>query len=298
MRRAMLGAYTYAEFFGHVPFFLAAMGISSLRHKGDPTQRLPGRWMRRFGRWTSNATPLWKFSVEGEGPKDIKERAYVVVANHESTADPFLLSFLPWDMRWVAKEEIFKLPVLGWLMRAGGDIPLRRGSRESVAQMMAECLRALNAGIPLMMFPEGTRSATGELGQFKDGAFKLAIDAQVPVLPLALAGTRDCRPKGSLWFGEARAAVKILEPIETKGMTAADLPRLREEARRRIAEALPDLRTRTGHVASPRLSAPPAAMGANDSIDSMPPSAEPKMKTNGAPAAHSARAQVAERAAE
>lgn len=246
MPHALLGAYTYAEFFAHAFVFLPIMAVSSVRHRGDPTQRIPGRWMRRFGRSSADFTPLWKFSVEGDAPPDIGTRAYVVVANHESTADPFLLSYLPWDMRWVAKEEIFRLPVLGWMMRFGGDIPLRRGDRASVEEMLQESKHTLAHGMSIMMFPEGTRSQTGELGAFKDGAFQLAIDAQVPVLPLALAGTRACRPKGSLWFGEARASVKVLAPIETTGLTAADVPALRERARTQIADALPGLRSRLG----------------------------------------------------
>ena len=245
MRRALLGTFTYAEFFAQAGLFLPIMALSSFRHRGDPTQRIPGRWMRRFGRSTSRMTPLWRFEVEGEAPPDIHDRGYVVVSNHESTADPFLLSSLPWDMRWVAKEEIFRMPVLGWMMRFGGDIPIRRGDRESVAAMFRQAKQTLAHGMSIMMFPEGTRSPDGLLGEFKDGAFQLAIDAGVPVLPLAVAGTRACRPKGSLWFGEARAIVKVLEPIDTRGLTAADVPMLRERARARIAEAVPGLRART-----------------------------------------------------
>ncbi len=113
MRRAVLGLYTYAEFFGQMLAFLPVMAVSYARHRGDPTQRQPGRWMRRFGRSTSRATPIWRFTVEGDAPADIRERAYGVVANHESTADPFLLSWLPWDMRWIAKEELFRPPLTG-----------------------------------------------------------------------------------------------------------------------------------------------------------------------------------------
>jgi len=250
MRRAVLGLYSYAEFFAKIAIFLPVLGISSFRHRGDPTQRMPGRWMRRFGRATSRASPIWKFSVEGDAPADIATRGYVVVANHESTADPFLLSFLPWDMRWVAKEELFHLPVIGWLMRFSGDIPLRRGDRASVEKMMGEARAALSLGQSIMMFPEGTRSASGELGPFKDGAFLLALEANAPILPVALAGTRDCRPKGSLWFGEARAIARVLEPIATGGLGPTEAATVRDEARRRIAAALPELHSRTGVGAS------------------------------------------------
>lgn len=242
MRRAILGAYTYAEFgavlFGVLPFIAA----SRLRHRNESTPRMPGRWLRRVGRWSSSMTPLWNFRVEGTPPSDIGERPYVVVANHESTADPFLLSHLPWDMRWVAKEELFRPPVVGWYMKLSGDIPLRRGDGESVREMFAVCRETLDNGLSVMIFPEGTRTRDGELLPFKDGAFQLAIDAQVPVLPIALHGTRACRPKGSKWFGEAKAVARVLPAIPTAGMASADVATLRERARTVIGDAARELR--------------------------------------------------------
>lgn len=243
------GLYTYAEFGVCLAAFLPVMAVSSMRHRGDPTQRAPGRWMRRLGRTTSRLTPLWKFEIEGTRPPDIDHKPYVVVANHESQADPFLLSFLPFDMRWVAKQELFDPPVSGWAMRWGGDIPLRRGARDSVTEMMTECERALAGGISVMMFPEGTRTRDGTMLPFKDGAFALAIRAGVPVLPVAIAGTREMRPKHSKWFGRAHACAKMLDPIPTTGMTAADVAVLRERSRDAIGAALPELRGRYGLVA-------------------------------------------------
>ena len=248
IKHAAAGLYTYVEFGLVVSAFIPVMAVSSVRHRGDPTQRAPGRWLRRLGKTAGLLTPLWKFAVEGERPADIDHRAYVVVANHESQADPFLLSWLPWDMRWVAKEELFRQPLTGWAMRFGGDIPIRRGEGESVRSMMDECERALAGGISVMMFPEGTRSREGELLPFRDGAFRLAIRAGVPVLPIALAGTRQMRPKHSKWFGKAHACAKILPPIPSEGMTLADTAALRERARDAIASALPELRTRYGNV--------------------------------------------------
>jgi 1-acyl-sn-glycerol-3-phosphate acyltransferase len=232
-----LTLYTYAEFLGLAVGFLPIMAVSSLRHRGDVTQRAPGRWMRRFGRTSSKLSPIWDFSWEGTPPADIDRRAYVVVCNHESNADPFLLSHLPWDMRWIAKEEIFRLPLLGLLMRAGGDIELKRGDKESVTAMLDESLATLKAGMPIMMFPEGTRSKDGNLLPFKDGAFDLAIKAQVPVLPLALRGTKDCMRKGAMALGNAKAKVRVLDPIATTGMTASDVGALRDRTRDLIQAA-------------------------------------------------------------
>jgi len=243
----VLGLWAYVDFGLVISTLLPIMAVSSLRHRGDPTQRVPGQWLRRIGRTAARLSVLWKMEVEGERPADIDTKAYVVVANHESQADPFLLSFLPWDMRWVAKESLFKQPFSGWAMKLGGDIPLRRGEGESVRECLAECQRALDSGISVMMFPEGTRSATSELLPFKDGAFDLAIRAGVPILPIAIAGTRAMRPKHSRWFGKAHGCAKILAPIPTTGMTAADVPKLREAARAAISAALPDLRSRYDH---------------------------------------------------
>lgn len=240
---AAAGAFTYLEFGVCLTAFLPVMALSHYRHRADPTQRAPGRWMRRLGRTTGALTPLWRFTVEGEAPRDIGERGYVVVANHESQADPFLLSWLPWDMRWVAKEELFEPPLIGWAMTWGGDIPLRRGSGASVRAMMDECERALEGGISVMMFPEGTRSKDATLLPFRDGAFELAVRAKAPVLPIALAGTRQMRPKHSKWFGRAHACAKVLQPFETDGLAPHAA---RDRARDTILGALPDLRSRYG----------------------------------------------------
>lgn len=256
MPNPLLGLYSYAQFGACALAFLPIMGLAWHRNRHDPTQRIPGRWMRRLGRFTCGLSPIWSFAVEGDAPQDIHRRGYVVVSNHESTADPFLLSHLPWDMRWVAKQEIFDLPVLGRLMKYGGDIPLRRGDRASVVAMLAECRRTLAHGMSVMMFPEGTRSADGSLGPFKPGAFELALSARAPVLPIAIAGTRECRPKGSPWFGYACAIARVLPPIELDEVGGTDAALLAEQARARIAEALPDLRTRVAEANRLRASPP------------------------------------------
>ncbi|MEZ4363011.1 MAG: lysophospholipid acyltransferase family protein [Kofleriaceae bacterium] len=240
MRSVVYGLWTYFEFVVLALVFVPIMAGYYLVRRGDLRGR--GGWMRRFGRTCARCSPIWDFQVEGQAPGDVKRMPYVVVANHESSADPFLLSWLPFDMRWVAKVSLFKLPVIGWLMRLGGDIRLQRGDGASVRAMLAEARATLDGGLPVMIFPEGTRSPDGALQRFKDGAFHLAIEAGVPILPLAIEGTRACRPKGSLWFRVASARVRVLEPISTVGCTLADLPRLREDTRSAIRDALVDLR--------------------------------------------------------
>lgn len=242
MRTVLYGLWTYLEFAVLALVFVPIMGVYRLLRPGDLRGR--GAWMRRFGRTCARVSPIWRFHVEGQAPADIRRAAYVVVANHESSADPFLLSWLPFDMRWVAKISLFKLPVIGWLMRLGGDIRLLRGNGDSVRAMLAEAQETLASGLPVMIFPEGTRSPDGSLQRFKDGAFQLAIDAGVPILPLAIEGTRACRPKGSLWFGRATARVRVLAPLATTGMARGEVPRLREATRAAIRDALVEMRQR------------------------------------------------------
>jgi 1-acyl-sn-glycerol-3-phosphate acyltransferase len=239
MRRVVLGAYSYVEFIALLLAWLPVLGLVTLLDRNNIRRR--GRWMRRFGRTTARLTPLWRFRIEGTGPADIDRAAYVVVANHQSSADPFLLSSLPWDMRWIAKIELFRTPVVGWLMKLGGDLPLQRGSGDSVRSMMNDARATLESGLSVMLFPEGTRSRDGELGAFKDGAFELAIAAGVPILPVVLDGTRTCRPKGSWWFGDADAVARVLAPIPTAGLSKDDVAGLRDRVRARIAAELPRL---------------------------------------------------------
>jgi 1-acyl-sn-glycerol-3-phosphate acyltransferase len=183
---------------------------------------------------------LWRFDVDGEPPSDPR-RPYVVVSNHESYADIFLVSHFPWEMKWLAKDTIFKIPVMGWMMRMVKDIPVERGERKSAILAMQQCRDRLERRVSVMIFAEGTRSRTDDLLPFKDGAFRLAIDSGVPILPIALAGTRDCMAKGSFAFRRARAKARVLAPISTEGLTRADVAGLRERTRDAIDAARREL---------------------------------------------------------
>ena len=164
-------------------------------------------------------------------------RPYVVVSNHESFADILLISHLPWEMKWLSKAELFRIPVMGWLMHLAGDVPVKRGFGPSAVEAMARCREVLSNRVSVMIFPEGTRSPTAELLPFKDGAFRLAIDAGVPILPLALHGTGNALPKHDWRFGRSTAVVEVLEPVETAGLTAADVAGAEGESARMIVEA-------------------------------------------------------------
>jgi 1-acyl-sn-glycerol-3-phosphate acyltransferase len=182
-------------------------------------------------------TPMWKFRTSGELPRD-KRRPYVVVANHESFVDILLISHLPIEMKWLSKETFFKFPLVGWMMHMAGDVRVVRGDRTSGAAALKSCHDRLKKRVSVMIFPEGTRSADGSLGQFKDGAFRLAIESGAPILPLVVHGTRTALRKHDWRLGDSRAEVRVLQPISTEGLTEADVPALRERVRTLIADEL------------------------------------------------------------
>jgi len=195
-----------------------------------------GYLFRRIGPVMATLNPLWRFSYTGTMPADPR-RPFVVVSNHESFADILLISHLPWEMKWLSKAELFRVPVLGWMMQLAGDIPVKRGFGPSAVEAMARCREVLGQRVSVMIFPEGTRSATADLLPFKDGAFRLAIEAGVPILPLVLRGTGTALPKHDWRFGRSTAVVKVLEPVETDGLTVDDVPALKTRVRDMIVNA-------------------------------------------------------------
>ena len=196
-----------------------------------------GRLFHDSAAFAAKINPFWKFRIHDEVHPDDR-RPYVFVANHSSFTDVFLLASLPWEMKFLSKKSIFQIPLLGWQMRIAGDVPIVRGDRDSVRAAM-EMLRArLDRRLSVVFFPEGTRSPDGSLGEFRDGAFRLAIEAGVAVLPLAIYGASSSLPKHSLVFQPTTATVMVLPPEPTEALTAADAPRLAARVRDRIAEAI------------------------------------------------------------
>lgn len=204
----------------------------------DPAYYNTGRWFRRLGATMTRASLVWRVRVSGiqvENPRN----PYIVVSNHQSHADIPVISRLPWDMKWVGKVELFKLPICGWLMQLASDIPVDRSSLRSRAKVLIEARKYLDKACSVMFFPEGTRSPDGRVYAFSDGPFRLAIKAQLPILPLAVDGTYDALPKHSWKFGDpATIQLKVLPPVETTGLKAGDTEALRKQIRGQIIEQI------------------------------------------------------------
>lgn len=200
----------------------------------DPVRYRTGRMFRRLGKVMTIANPLWKLKISGQ--KNINPRnPYVIVSNHQSFADIPLIANLPWEMKWLTKKELFKIPIVGWMLRMSGDVPVDRKNKRAAAQAFIKASRYISQKCSVIFFPEGTRSPDGLIHRFNDGAFQLAIRNQVPIIPLVLEGSRDCLPKKSWRFGKSREIfLKILPPVPTEGMTPGDAEGLRDTIRNLI----------------------------------------------------------------
>jgi len=192
------------------------------------------------GFWWSDAiialNPFWKIKVSGLENIDHK-KAYVITANHQSLADIIVLYKTRMQFKWMAKESLFKVPFLGWSMSLVKYMRLTRGDYSSIKKNFKQSCEWLRNGMSLLFFPEGTRSKTGEIGEFKNGAFKLAIKEKKPILPITIKGTMDAIPKGSWIFTrKVEGELKVHPAVDTSHFTMSDLPRLKDIVYKRFSE--------------------------------------------------------------
>jgi 1-acyl-sn-glycerol-3-phosphate acyltransferase len=204
----------------------------------DPARYRTGRWFRRLGVAMTRVNPFWTIEISGVMPENPR-RPYVVICNHQSLADIPVVSLFPWEMKWVGKAELWRIPIIGWMMRLAGDIPVKRGDARDGAHALVKARDYLRKKCSVIFFPEGTRSKDGRVRKFNEGAFGLAIREQVPILVLALDGTLEALPRNSWKFsgtGLMRAAV--VGEIETTGYDRGDAGRLAADVRGMILEQL------------------------------------------------------------
>lgn len=220
-----------------IVFWTPLLGIVRL-FDSDPALYRTGRLFRTLGKWITKVNPGWQITVSGNVDLDDRN-PYVVVSNHLSNADIPVISNLPWEMKWMAKKELFRVPFSGWMMRLAGDIPVDRRDPTRQISTLKKAVYYLRNRCSVMFFPEGTRSRSGKLGRFTNGAFHLAIREQLPIVPLVVDGTQDCLPKNSWKFGNApKIKLRVLDPISVEGLTSDDVDELMEKVRGAILDQL------------------------------------------------------------
>jgi 1-acyl-sn-glycerol-3-phosphate acyltransferase len=171
----------------------------------------------------------------------------VFISNHVSHLDaPVLFEALGTDLKAVVKKEIFSWPFLGRVLRRAGFVAVDRRDRIQSGQALSRVAASLRAGACFLVFAEGTRSRTGELGVFKRGGFVISLEAGSRIVPVAVQGGRELMPAGGFRVRPGPVRVRVLDPIEAAGYSYADRDRLAGEVHARIARALEDMRAGTG----------------------------------------------------
>lgn len=229
-----------------VLIWVPVLGIVRLSDR-DPLRLRTGRWFRRLGRALAKVNP-WRICISGLDQVRAGQ-VYVIVSNHQSLADIPLVSHLRVDAKWLAKAELFRLPVVGWMMRMAGDVPVERTDRRKAAQALLQCARYLRQGCSIVFFPEGTRSPDGEVLPFNDGPFQLAIREQVPVLPLLVEGTGAALPRNTWLFGGVQDIyLRVLPEVSVEGFSVKQSPALRDQVRNAMVEELVQMRAGSGRA--------------------------------------------------
>jgi 1-acyl-sn-glycerol-3-phosphate acyltransferase len=209
----------------------------------DPVRRRTGRWFRKLGRALAWVNP-WRILISGR-ENEHPGQVYVVVSNHQSFADIPVLSHLKLDTKWLGKAELFRLPLLGWMCRMAGDVPIDRSDTRKGAKALLQCARYLRLRCSVVFFPEGTRSPDGRVLPFNDGPFQLAIRERVPILPLAVDGSGAALPRDSWIFGRTRDIhFHILKAVPVDGWDVKQAPALRDAVRQTIIGELDSIRKR------------------------------------------------------
>ena len=195
-------------------------------------------WSRLWGVVSLRLAGM-RLEIEGQEHLPAPGQPVIFVGNHQSNFD--ILSYfagLPLQFRWMAKAELFRVPLFGLAMRRSGYVAIDRSDRRKAMQSMTIAAERIRGGTSVVIFPEGTRSADGRLQEFKKGGFLIALKAQVPIVPVAISGSSQVMAKGELKFRPGTIRFRILPQTETAGLTNKDSDELVMKVRNAIAENL------------------------------------------------------------
>jgi len=224
-----------------IPLFLLNLAIFLFISPFDPKGVLI-HLSSCFWAWLGiKINPLWHLEVKGR--ENIQwGKTYILVSNHQSFYDIFVLFCLFRPFKWLAKESLFKIPVIGWNMSLNRYIAIKRDSLKNRGAAFQECRKWLQRGTSIIIFPEGTRSKTGEMRNFHSGAFRLAIEEKINIVPIAIKGTRNILQKHSFLLGPGKIFIKIkvLPPIDTGQYDKHQVEKLKEKVYQVISQEMQD----------------------------------------------------------
>ena len=212
-----------------VILIIIAFLIFAAAYPFDPKRKAIHAFSGFWGLHYFRLNPLWKAKYECDAVTD-KNQPYIIVSNHQSMFDICIMYKIRLVFKWVSKAEVFNMPFVGWLLKMHGDILINRGDRSGTKNMLNKARSWIEKNCSICLFPEGTRSSTGRVNPFKEGAFMIAKLNKLPVLPVVIEGTCDMLPpRGATFGGKATARIRVLPviPAETvSNMTTKDLSNL------------------------------------------------------------------------
>ncbi|MCX5705258.1 MAG: lysophospholipid acyltransferase family protein [Candidatus Omnitrophica bacterium] len=214
--------------------FLGALFCATVLYPFDRKRKMAHTFGFLWSDCLAVINPFWSLKIEGLENID-RNKVYVLVANHQSMADIVVVYKTRVQFKWVAKDALYRIPIFGWTMMLMKYMRLARGEFGSIKDVYDQAALWLRDGVSVLFFPEGTRANSEEMGPFKNGAFKLAVKEQVPVLPFYIGGAREIFKKGSWVFkGRADCTLRILPPVDTISYGVKDFARLRDDVRNRL----------------------------------------------------------------
>ena len=214
MSKFLIWLYGIYFFSSSFVLYCVAVVIWLLTAPFDPNRRALHYFACAWGHHYLLLSPFWHTEYLGKELID-PHKTYVLVSNHQSYFDILALYGLFKPFKWVSKEEIFNIPMVGWNMRLNEYVCIKRGNIRSIKEMLQTCKEWLVKGASVLIFPEGTRSLDGEMIEFRDGAFRLACETKLPVVPIVVDGTFQIFPKGAKVINFKHAVrVQILAPVD------------------------------------------------------------------------------------
>lgn len=164
--------------------------------------------------------------------------SYIYMANHLSNFDiPVLMAYLPVQFRWLAKSELFEIPLFGYAMKRAGYISIDRSNREAAIQSLSSASKIIKNGVSVLIFPEGTRSKYNNLQPFKKGGFVMAVDSGIPIIPVVIHGTWAIMPKNKIQIKPGKVLLEVSKPVETFHYTKKTKGKLMEKVRNIILKS-------------------------------------------------------------
>lgn len=221
-----------------LPLYTFVAGLIGIPYTLVTGNSRPLYWLGRLGVRIGFALARIRIVVHGRD-KLSDDPHYIYMMNHNSNLDaPAVFLHVPGEVRALGKRELFKLPVLATAMRLGGFVPVDRTNRESAIASVRHAARLAAEGASFLIAPEGTRSRTGELLPFKKGGFHMAIESEVPVLPITVVGAYELMPPGSIAIRSGTIEIYFHEPIETRGLGPEGRAELMNRVRAPMLETL------------------------------------------------------------